>query len=91
VQSKLEWHLEILYEFTMKTRTSEALFNNFLEKFEKSNLKTSHDTIEKMKWLVNFIKQSQYVSLFILSNMIFQHDVIFFYCSDQLVTSIKET
>ncbi|CAF3298433.1 unnamed protein product [Rotaria socialis] len=60
LQSTLEWHLEQLYEFTMKTRITKLLFDSFVNSFKKSNLENDEDLINKVHWLVNYIKESNY-------------------------------
>ncbi|CAF1379982.1 unnamed protein product [Rotaria magnacalcarata] len=60
LQSTLEWHLEQLYEFTMKTRITKLLFDSFVNSFKKSILENGEDLINKVHWLVNYIKESNY-------------------------------
>ncbi len=61
MQHRLAWHLEQLYEFTMKTRTNKLLFDQFINKFQKYNL-ANDDVKQKVEWLINFIKETKYVS-----------------------------
>jgi hypothetical protein len=78
LQSTLEWNVEQVYEFIMKTRTSTLVFEQFVNQFQGSNLKQDKDMMENLKWLVNFIKISNYVSFIILYSIISQLYIHFF-------------
>jgi hypothetical protein len=68
--------MENLYEFTMKTRTSNILYNQFLENFRDYCSKNDNDLKQKHQWLVDYIKQTKYVRVHILQSLFLSH--IFF-------------
>ncbi|CAF3919539.1 unnamed protein product [Rotaria magnacalcarata] len=56
----LTWHIENLYEFTMKTRTNSTLYNQFVEDFRDYGSKKDIDLKQKNRWLVDYIKKIKY-------------------------------
>ena len=47
LQHSLAWHMDNLYKFTMKTRTSNILYNQFLENFRDYSSKNDNDLKQK--------------------------------------------
>ncbi|CAF2151732.1 unnamed protein product [Rotaria magnacalcarata] len=60
LQHSLAWHIENLYEFTMKTRTNSTLYNQFVEDFRDYGSKKDIDLKQKNRWLVDYIKKIKY-------------------------------
>jgi hypothetical protein len=69
VQYALAWHIEQVYEFTMKVRTSKFVFDHFSNKFQNYNFEED-DVKKKVKLLVDFIKETKYVSFLCFSSLI---------------------
>lgn len=57
------WHLEQIYEFTMKLRLNKVLLDKFINEFEKYHFE-KNDIKKKQNWLIDFIMKSEYVSAF---------------------------
>jgi hypothetical protein len=67
-QSNMDWTLEQVYAFIIKTRTAKDLFGHFIRHFERYNKHANDDDIEKnVKWLSAYIKQINYVCFLALS------------------------
>ncbi|CAF1070679.1 unnamed protein product [Rotaria sordida] len=53
------WHLEQVYEFTMKLRSNKVLLDKFMNDFKNNDFE-NNDIKKKIKWLMDFITKSEY-------------------------------
>jgi tRNA1(Val) A37 N6-methylase TrmN6 len=54
--------MEHLYEFTLKIRTKKPIFEYFINKFENYHFESDDNINQKVKWLIDFVKEIGHVS-----------------------------
>ena len=69
-QSDIEWTLEQVYEFVIKTRRTDDHFEWFTHHLHRYNDQTNDDNFQKkVQWLLLYIGQTNYVDLSLFSSL----------------------
>ena len=69
LQCERAWHLEQVYEFTMKLRTNKLMLDKFIKQFQNHNFE-KNEIKKKVEWLMDFINKSKYVSALLISKLL---------------------